>query len=196
MTKNWYIALDLETGGLGQPCSLLTGYYAIVTPDLRIFSECELIIKPDDGLYHLQAKGMEINGINIVKHDAAAITLKEAGTKLYNFLMTADAALRNIYSDKLIPLGHGVRQDVEFMITAKLISRGSWENFVSHRALDTSSAARFLQDCGLLPAELSGSLISLADYFGVVREGAAHDARVDTVASIEVLRHLRGLIQK
>jgi len=194
--SNWYIALDLETGGIGLPCSLLTGYFAIVNPNLMVAAECSLTIKPDDGIYHVQAKGMEVNGIDIVKHDATAMPLKEASTWLYNFLNSAYSEFLKSNKQKFIPLGHGVRQDIEFMIASKLISRGTWEQFVSHRSLDTSSSARFLQACGLLPSDLSGSLVSLADYFGVVREGAAHDARVDTLASIEVLRHLMEVVKK
>lgn len=192
----WFLALDIETGGIGLPCSLLTAHFAVCDPQLQVVSNLDLAIKPDDGVYHLTAEGMAVNKINIVEHNAKAITLKQAGTTLYNFLSSQHSGFLwenpKTRADKFIPIGHGVRQDIEFMIASKLISRGSWETYVSHRVLDTHSIANFLKLLGKLPEDLSGSLTGLMEHYNIEFAGEAHEAAADAVAGVDILRKFLG----
>lgn len=179
-----FIAFDIESGGIGTDKTLLTVYLALLDKELNTLADIELYIKPDDGVYHVTAGGLEVNKINLVEHDKVAITYKQAGTALYTFLS------RNVPPDiKLIPLGHGIAFDCNFL-QETIISKGSWQKFVSYRCMCTSSIARFLMECGKLSSGLSGSLESLSEYFGVKKTGDYHNAKVDTLATIEVYKNL------
>lgn len=184
-----YITLDTETGGIGTDYSLLTAFFLVTDENFQTLSELDLKVKPDDGIYKVCGDAMNVNRIDLKVHDRLAITYKEAGTKLYKWLqsITEDGKIKaNI-------VGHNVGGDRD-KICQCLISRGSWEKFTSYRLRDTQSAAGFLIDCGILK-DISGSLESLAKYFGVeVSENDLHNAKTDTIVTMEVYRSLRKMV--
>ncbi len=186
---NTYIALDAETGGVTPETSLLTVYFAVLDENFCVVDDLDLKVKPDDENYVITARALEINKINLVKHDKLAIPYKDAKPLLYKFLE------KNYQGEKLIPVGHGVAFDVR-RVYSTLISQGSWENFVSYRVLDTGNAAQFLRVAGLFPKEVSGSLGSLVAHFKLPSKGELHDARIDTLQTVEVLKKLLGLVNK
>jgi len=185
-----YLALDIETGGIGLPCSLLTGYYAVYDRRFVLVDDLSLSIKPDDGMYHLTAEGMAVNKIDIVEHNATAITLKEAGTALYTWLKRMYEGLGSV---RFTPVGQGVRQDIEFMIASKLVSRGSWEQFVGHQMFDTASVTNFLKLLGKIPQETSGSLSGMMEYLKLEWQGEPHTAKADAIAGVQLLQALKEL---
>jgi len=185
---NTYIAFDTETGGVTPETSLLTVYFAVLDENLCVVDELDLKVKPDDGNYVVTAQGLAINKINLIEHDKMAIPYKDAKTPLYKFLE------RNYQGEKLIPVGHGIYFDI-LRVRPTLISQGSWENFCSYRTLDTSIAAQFLRAAELFPKEISGSLGSLVAHFDIKSKGELHDARVDTLQTVSVLRELLNLVK-
>lgn len=188
------LALDVESGGIGEDKTLLEVFMAALSKDFNIVDELHIRVKPDDGVYHVTAQGLEVNKIDIVEHDKTAITYKEAGTKIYNFLNSNfNNDILNPKREKFIPAGHGVAFDCRFL-KKTVISEGSWDKYVSYRSLCTSSVARFLMVCGKLP-ELSGSLGSLVEYFQIPRVGELHEAKTDVLMSIEVLKRLISICQ-
>ncbi len=184
-----YIALDCETGGIGLDKSLLTFYFQILNKDFKPVDELYLFLKPNDGIYRITCESMIINKIDLVEHDKIAITYKQAGSQLYNFLKINYAGKDNRY----IPVGHGMSGDLQ-QIWDKLISRDTWETFVSYRRLDTSVVCQFLRTCGIFPDTISGSLESLIDYFKLPK-GSLHDAKYDTLQTVEILKRLIFKIQ-
>lgn len=184
---NKYISLDVESGGIGLQYSLLTAYFAILDENLNITADLNLLVKPDDGIYHITPRAMEINKINLIEHDKVAIPYKKAGTLLYKFLEG------NRGEHSLVSLGHGVCFDIDF-ICDKLISKGSWNAFISHHYLDTCVIAKFLQDCGSIAKEQSLSLSNLREYFNIKIDGMSHDAKVDTLVSIEVYKKFKEIM--
>lgn len=199
---NKYLVIDTETGGTNLECSLLTAYFAILDENFQIRDnrdELHLFVKPDDGMYHVQAEAMTINKINLVEHDKIAVSYKQAKTILYQFLEES-AKLNGFqrenkqdFSKQLTPIGHGVRFDIEF-ITHYLISKPTWDQFVSYRSLDTSSAIQFLLAAGLFPSDVSGSLGSVLKYFGIKPIGELHTARTDALGTVSVLTQLLKLV--
>lgn len=177
-------------GGLEkEKFSLLTVFIIAVDDNFNVIDELYLYLKPNDGIYKVCAQGMAVNKIDLVKHDTVAISYKEGSTKLYNWLKKVTEGNK----EKAIVVGHGIYGDVEWIVE-HLINRGSWETFTSYRKLDTSSTCQFLKACGLFPESVSGSLISLAKYFGVeVNEDEAHDAKYDTMLTFKVFLSLRKL---
>lgn len=179
-----YIALDVETGGIGLDKSLLTVYFAICTAELEIIDELSLQIKPKDKIYHVTAEAIEINGINIVNHDRAAKYAKDLKTTVFEFLKKYGE------NEKLIPVGHGVKFDIQFITECAdpLISKKSWDMFCSYRVIDTASIGQFLKMKSDKYTDVSGSLGSWANYFKIDASNA-HDAKADVIMSIEVLKH-------
>jgi len=180
---NKYLALDTETGGLLPENSLLTAYFEILDENFNMVDSLSLTIKPLDGIYKLCAGGMAVNNINIIEHDKVAITEKEAGTLLYQFLN------KNKSDEVLIPFGSGVIGDIN-KLKSSIISSGSLEKFISHRVLDTGIIARYLQLVGNLSNDIGTGLHALRDYFSIKISGVDHSADVDVKISIEVLKKL------
>jgi hypothetical protein len=182
-----YIILDGEMGGIGLDKSLLTMYFRVTDKDFNLVDELYLYLKPNDNIYRVTGEAMSINKINLVEHDWKSVTYKEGGTALYNFL--SKNSINIVGSIKLVPVGHGMNGDLDH-IWDKLISRNTWETFISYRRLDTSVALQFLKACDLFPDTVSGSLDSLIQHFGIKVEGNLHDARTDTLCTLECLKKM------
>jgi DNA polymerase III alpha subunit (gram-positive type) len=180
-----YIAFDCETGGLdSQVNSLLTVYFIVFDRNFKVLGELDLKIKPDKGQnYVLTGEAMGINKIDIAEHDKIAITLSQAKSDLYNFLQAHNPDGKT----KLIPVGHNVYFDEEF-VCAHLISKGNWHKFCSYRRLDTGVALQFMKLTKMIPVDVSGSLQSIVEFFNIPKSGDYHDAKVDTVLTVKVLR--------
>lgn len=169
--------------------SLLTVYLVMTDDNFNILGDLYLYLKPNDGIYKVCARAMEVNKINLVEHDKKAITYKEGATALYNFLSKHTDGGKI----KATVVGHGIYGDVEWILH-HLISRNSFENFTSYRKLDTSSTCQFLKSVGLFPEDVSGSLVSLAKHFKVtVDESLAHDAKYDTLLTLGVFMAMRKM---
>lgn len=186
-----YIFLDNEMGGLERDkYSLLTVYLMATDDQFNFIGDLYLYLKPDDGIYKVCAEAMNVNKIDLVLHDTRAIPYKEGGTKLYKWLHS----LTEGGKIKATVVGHGVYGDVDW-IAYHLMSRATWETFTSYRKLDTSAVCQFLKSCDMFPADVSGSLTSLAKYFGVpMDENKAHDAKYDTELTFQVFMALRKIL--
>ncbi len=186
-----YLFLDAEFGGLEkEKYSLLSVFLKMTDNSFNSVSELYLYLKPDDGIYKVCGEAMNVNRIDLKVHDTRALTYKEGGTKLYEWLRS----MTNNGSIKAIVVGHGVYGDVEWILQY-LISHGSWEKFCSYRKLDTSVVCQFLKSCGMFPEEVSGSLISLAKYFNIeFDENDCHDAKYDTELTFKVFMALRNVL--
>lgn len=185
---NTYLAVDNETGGF-EGTSLLQTYLAVLDEKLDVTSTLSIDVKPDSGIYQVEAGGLAVNKIDLVKHDETALTYSAAGKVLRDFLL-AQSLGGHI---KLIPLGHGVTSD---MIGLRvLLSRANLEMYTSYRKLDTAVIAQYLKFQGKLPESVSGSLESLVDYFGLTAYAAApaHTAKGDVGQTIAVLRKMSKL---
>ncbi len=186
-----FLALDCETGGIGLDKSLLTTYLAVYTfidDVLTLEDDLYLYTKPKDGIYNCTGEALGINQIDLVEHDKIATTYPKAGGQLREFLQRHS----DDGSYKLIPVGHNVKFDLIF-IQDKLLK--SLYHFVSYRTLDTGSIGQFLKLCKLIPDDNYGSLSALADHLGAMPEGELHDAKTDTVLTVDVLLRCVGMIK-
>jgi hypothetical protein len=182
---NKYIAVDNETGGL-EGTSLLSTYLAVLDENLDVTAELDLKVKPNDGVYLVEAGGLEVNRIDLIAHDLLATTYSQAGAALRQFLIhTSDAG-----KIKLIPVGHGVTFD---MISLRiLLNRNTIEMYTSYRKLDTAIIAQYLKFCGRIPDHISGSLESLATWYNVVNVAYdAHTSKGDVLRTIAVLKAMK-----
>ena len=191
---NRYLFMDNEMGGLERDRhSLLTVYLMMTDDNYNVIGDLYLYLKPDDGTYKVCGEAMAVNKINLLEHDKKAITYKEGGTKLYNWLKS----LTDNGKVKATVVGHGIYGDIDWIVY-HLMSRASFENFTSYRKLDTSSTCQFLKSCGLFPEDVSGSLESLAKHFNINQHTGDdiqfHDAKFDTEITFKVFLALRKLM--
>lgn len=186
-----YVTLDLETGGIGTECSILTAYFGFLDKNLLLLDGLDLSIKPNDGApYVVQAGGLAVNGIDLIAHDKVAITESSAATILMESLKRHSKNGKV----KLIPIGHNVQFDILF-IYEKLLSKKHFDMYVSYRKLDTGTIAQFFKLCGFIPQDKSGSLGYLAELFGVDFKTKAHNAESDAMMCVEILLKMRELCQ-
>jgi hypothetical protein len=181
-----YLSCDIESGGPELKHSLLSAYFVVLDEDLQtVYGELDLKSKPNDGNYIVRAEGLSVNGINLVEHDKEAVIESKAATLLYEFLEKHSPQ----GSLKLMPFGHGIEHDIEFI---KEHLTKNWNKFVSYRYLDTGCIVQFLKLTGKVSRDLGGSLKELGEYFDISMNNL-HTAKGDTWATIEVLRKLRDL---
>ena len=185
-----YLAMDCETGGIEHDKTLLTAYFGVLNYKLELIDELDLYCKPDDDKpYVVTAGGLEINGINLVQHHRQALTYSVCGKKLRDLVIKHSSNGKI----KMRPLGHNVHFDIGH-ITDKILSKKNWNQYVSYRALDTQIYAGCLQVKGVIPHDQSISLIELIKYLNVRGiEGRPHEAKYDTLSTVEVLRKLNKL---
>lgn len=187
---NLYLAMDNETGGLDDKTSLLSTYLEIIDDDFNIIDSLYLFVRPNDGLYVVEAGGLEVNKINIVEHDKIAISYSEAGQKLFKFLQKNSSDGKN----RVIPLGKQITFDVDGVVR-HLLGIKTWGKFVSHRMIDITGLAMSLQIKGRIPAGMSLSLTSLAEHFqitGIV--GNPHEAKYDVEVTKAVYRKMLDML--
>jgi len=186
-----YFLFDCETGGTNPKTSLLTLYGMVLNSDLEVQDTISLKVKPDNGVYHVTARAMEINKIDLVKHNNEAMPIHEAAKIFENF-----AAKQALANDLMVPAGHNLSMDIRFckkyFLRARNADGDSWNRFFTHRRLDTATLAHGLILAKKLPGDLECSLGSLATHFGLDYSGA-HDAEFDAKLTLEVLKLLIGL---
>ena len=182
-----YFLFDTETGGIRKEMSLLTLYGHILDDNLNILDTIDLKIKPDDGVYHVNAQGLEINRINIVEHDRIAKPLSEVKTRFKNYICGWSLNL------KLTPIGHNVRFDVKFVKTHLL---EDWDRYFDRRHIDTASVGKFLALSGIVPKLKTYSLSEMAQALMIeVNEDSRHEAKFDADLTLNVLRNMTQLIK-
>lgn len=186
-----YVSIDTETGGIGLDKSLLTLAFVLYSDELRQVDKLCLAVKPDDGIYHVTGRAMEINKIDLAKHDKIAIPYKQAGTKIYE-TVSWWSKIQTGGIQHLVPIGKNVHGDIDH-ICDKLMKRATWEQFVSYRLLDVSSVLQFLKLAGKMPLDISGSLQSICEHFGIKTDNL-HEAEADAVMTVDALTELRNLV--
>jgi len=178
-----FLFLDTETGGIDTLCDLLSAYFLVLDENFNKVEDLNLLLKPNYGVYRVGGKALEVNKINLAEHDKHAVTY-ERGRVLLGTFLTDMAVLRKL--GKLTPVGHNIAFDLNF-INTHLLKKEEWQANVTYRPLDTQVIAQYLLLTGRLKG-ISGSLESLATYFGLERQN--HMAKADTLLTVEVFKKL------
>lgn len=185
LQKMKYLVLDTESGSRHASSTLLTAYFLVADAKFQVMGDLYLKLKPEgDDHYIVDAQGLAVNKINLVEHDKVAITCKKAGPLLYEFIK------KHAKDGRLTPLGHATKGDIQRITdnTDNLISIGSWEQFCTYHYIDTSVVLQYLRAIGKMPEDCDGSVVALANYFGIKVEGDDHDCRVDTKKTMGVFK--------
>lgn len=185
--------LDTETGGLYDDTSILTitlTTYRFGTTRIFKVAELDLCCKPDDGVYRVEPEALGVNGINLMTHDRSAKTYTEAGRAIYTFLSEQMKGEKN----RLVLCGQKVLGDLNRIFGAKIISEGTWDQFVDVRPIDTISIGKFACLCGLLPENQSLSVTNMAKALGIeVDKSKLHTSAYDNEVTAKILFALRDL---
>lgn len=187
------VSFDTETGGLDpKQADILTFYMAILDGNFQILEEVNLKLKPDLGLPRADAGALKVNGINIQEHlaDPSTITYSE-GRFLIMSMLKRHLKKNGRYSN-LIPMGQNVQFDLD-MTWEHLISKTEWLSLCHYTTICTKHRIDFLKECGWLPSTISG-LGSVVDHFGLPKR-AAHNAREDTLMTVDVYRALLSMME-
>lgn len=207
MDERFYFVVDTETGGLmDQDPSLLTVDGILTDSKLEVIDRISLKLKPDDGVYRVNAIAMGINGIDLVEHGKEAVSLTEGSDRLAEFFrkhvgLEAHLYHGDTYQQAVIPVGQFLSFDMHFM-KAHLPMRESeqkidyvkydWHRYLARRGLCTAAVSQFLVMQGKLPHVMDSSLKSLAAHFGYDYSGA-HNSAFDAELTRKVLKGLLAL---
>lgn len=180
-----YLFLDTETGGLDTSFSLLTVAAAVTDKDFNVLGQICFGVKPP--LYVVDPNAIKVNKINLAEHASNSLSLETASMHLLDFLNDNFVAGNR---RKLIPVGHNIKFDLDF-IWAYLLPEHKWREFCTHPALDTAVLARFFSSAGVIPPTFN--LVALRQLFNI-ETGEAHSAQNDVMATIEVAKKFFALL--
>lgn len=182
-----YLSIDTELSGPG--LDLLTASFILANNELSCVDILNLKLCPDNGIYRVKPESIEYNGIDLIKLKKEAILYKDAKTVLYNCLDNWS----NSGKIKLIPIGQGIKGDVN-IICEQIISKNSWNKFVSYGGIDTSDIAKFLQLKNKLPKDLNISLDDLYKFLcGDAQPIGSTKDIIDAFKNLSVLKALKDL---
>lgn len=188
-----YLFIDTETGGLTPQHSLLTVSCIGVDENFNIIpvpaTAPGLYLRIKHEEYALTAGALSVNKIDLSQHHASGLSLQEAQTALRYFL---DDVMRRTGKKRLVPAGHNVGFDVQF-IRANLLTDREWDAFFTYPAFDTAAIARFLNATG--QHDWGYSLTRLRDKFVPHMQGELHNAEVDNLVTIELAKKFVSLLR-
>lgn len=181
-----YLVLDTETGGLdAKENALIELSYAIILNG-AIPVRRQLLMR--DGK-QISDKALEVNGY--IREQIREYESAESAAVRFLGDITRIVDPFDI-SETVIPVGHNISFDMRFvkewMYDADM---AEFFEFIFEKPLDTLSLAREAKSNGWIETD-DAKLETVADYFGVLREGA-HVARIDVEMTIDVLERLLRL---
>lgn len=192
--NHFYAPFDSETGGFNpETADLLTFYMCIMDEDFKLCDELYLKLKPDGGrLPVAEALALKVNGIDLKAHleDPETIAYSEGRKKLINML--GKYSKRVGKSLNIRPLGYNVPFDERWTFK-HLLPQNEWEKYMHYKRIDVMERVDFLKESGWFPPDL-GSLGTVVDFLQLPKR-AAHNAREDSLMTVDVYRKLLDLMK-
>lgn len=182
--------LDTETGGLDIENSLLSVGLIITDDQFNVIETLHERLIPDDGIYKVTPKAMEINKIDLVEHTKTAISYTEFKTKLNEVLNN----FYEKYKQQLIVVGKNVDFDTNFIFTY-IMPKTKWETFVSHRKIDISSIIQLMKIAKILPPTTKANLEGICNYYNI-KIDTIHEALADCFLTLNVLKEIKNHLCK
>jgi DNA polymerase III epsilon subunit-like protein len=180
-----YLAFDTETSGLNPiESNLLTAYFIVLDDNLNTIDTFDL--KLQHPVYSITAKALEINKIDILKHDRESISVLNAKEQFKNFL------IKNKGLYRYTPIGHNIQFDIKFLLASGLISEKDYSQYISACSLDTMIIANFLKLSGDLRKNIQLNLTSLCKHY-CINSVNAHNCEADIKMTIELLKKMTSV---
>jgi DNA polymerase III epsilon subunit-like protein len=186
-----YLAFDTETTGVLANSNLLTVFFIVLDASFNQIDTLDIKLKHSQ--YVVTPKALEVNGIDIVRHDKEAIVLSQARSLLLPFLR------KHTRSGKLIPLGHNITFDIGMLKSSGLLSELEYKMFCNFTVIDTIVFAQILKASNVIPKTQSLSLMNLIRYFGIdttQQSNGPHNAEYDINMTVKLFCHMQKCMQK
>ena len=183
-----YLAFDVETTGLETNCNVLTAYFIILDADYNKIDTLDLKIKYP--YYIIYPKALEINKIDILKHDKDinSVYTELAILKLNSILE------KNKTNTKYKIMGHNVQFDLNMLINNNILTKEYIDIYLDlSKYIDTLILARELKLKKIIPKNQSLSLSKLCYYYDLYNEleNKFHNAEYDIKLTILLYKKLK-----
>jgi len=168
------IVVDTETGGLSpKDADILTiGVVPIVEGAIQEGREWKI-----KGT-RVNAKAMEVNGINLDEHNKVAQTRNEVRDEVV-------AYIKEVMGEKeYVTVGHNLPFDLKFI---EQLNPGLLQYFSVRNSLDTKQLATFFKAAGFFDEKQSTSLGNIVGVLNIPQGGEAHTALADAVTTGRLL---------
>lgn len=185
--SNRFVFVDTETGGTSpDKHSLLSIGVCIWDLNCGIVDKKEFFVKNEN--YIVTKHAQKMNGFDITSHELRAIPQKE----LINLLL--DFCKSYFPENTAIPLiGHNIQFDVNFLKKLFEDNGRSFNQYFSHRFIDTYSVFKTFVLAGIIERNLNSSADAFS-YFGIKVDGR-HSALGDCIATVELYEQLLKTIR-
>jgi DNA polymerase III subunit epsilon len=179
--------IDTETGGLDPDKHSLLSIAFVIWEDKEIIDSKEILI--NDGILSVTEEALAINKIDIEKHKQSAVSSSQAVDEILSFIGKHFPG-----QGKITLAGHNVHFDVNFLKAFLAANNKDFNEFFSHRIIDTSSILNYLY----LAGHIKQRAISSDEAFGLfdIQVPGRHTAMGDATATAELLTRLLNLIKK
>ena len=187
-TGELFLFIDTETGGIDpNKHSLLSIACVIWSRNTGIVDKAEFFIKSKK--YMVTKKAKEINGFNRDEHNLIAQDPKDVLGKMLEFVY------KHFEKDVLIPIiGHNVQFDVNFLKVFFQKNGRSFNQYFSHRIIDTYSIYKTIEISRRIDESIDSSTDAFK-YFNIKVENR-HNAMGDCLATVELFEKLVKVISE
>lgn len=180
------VFIDTETGGLHPAHHSLLSVGLVAWEKGEIMQTREILV--DDGELKATDAALAINQIDLDSHRESAISQKEAIQEILSFI-----GWNSSRDDKITLAGHNVGFDIKFTRHLFESQHYNFDDYFSHRSIDTSSILHYLYFSGKLSSKIVGSSEAFK-HFEIEVQGR-HTALGDAVATAELFNKLIRLSQ-
>jgi DNA polymerase III epsilon subunit-like protein len=182
-----YLFIDTETGGVIPGKHSLLSIGLVIWERDTILDRSEFFVRNSE--YVLTQKAISMTKFNRDLHELKAENPNEVINSMLRFVYQ--------YFDKneLIPIiGHNVQFDVNFLKIFFSENNRSFNQYFSHRVIDTYSIFKFLYLTKIIDENLTSSSDAFR-YFDIsVKE--RHSALEDCIATVKLFEKLIDLVEK
>jgi DNA polymerase III subunit epsilon len=177
--------IDTETGGLDPGKHSLLSLAMVIWEDMEIVDSQEILI--NDGILSVTEEALSINKIDLEKHKQSAVSSSQALDKILLFICKHFPRQR-----KITLAGHNVHFDAAFLRSFFSANKKDFNEYFSHRIIDTSSILHYLYLAGKMKQRAISSDDAF-DLFDIEVEGR-HTAIGDAIATAKLFTKLLSLL--
>ncbi len=187
-----FLVIDTETGGLDASVHSLLSLGGVVWENGVQKAECEVLIREDT--FRVTPEAMEVNRIDLVTHAKKAQKPKDAWDRFVTFLWENFYPTSMHPEEKIIPVSH-TKFDIDMVKRLHRMVDDKFENYFSHRQIDTASILLSLNTAGRIP-DWAVNSTGAFKYFGIeVPIADRHTALGDARATADLFTKLVELIR-
>lgn len=184
--KKKILFIDTETGGLDPTKASLLSIGLVAWVDGEIVSKKEILIKHD--IFNITPEAIRTNKIDLIAFIENAISPANAIEELMNFLN------HNFpdYLGKIVLGGHNTNFDINFLKKFLCDYGMNFNDFFTHRFIDTASILKFLYYADKLKEDVSSSDAAFK-YFNI-EVANRHSALGDSIATARLFSKIIKIV--